>query len=591
VDEGAAGMKVKNIPNLNILWSSLLIEELIRNGVEYFCLSSGSRCAPLALAVAQNPKAKAFVHFDERAMAFHALGYASATGKPVVIITTSGTAVANVFPAVIEASKKKLPLIILTADRPPELRFTGAHQTIDYQPGIFGAFVRWSGDLPCPAQEISPAFVLTTIDQALRKTGTDVKGPAHLNCAFREPLGTQRTHKDFSAYLKPLAVWAKSGQPFTRYAAAKPSVESLNEVADALRGAKSGVIAAGKLGAEDRKAVVVLSEKLGWPIFPDVTSGLRLSAHHKNIIPHFDQILLNGKFVKSFKPDCVIQFGGRMTSKRLGQWLESSPPQSYIMVLNHSLRNDPSHQVTHRVQASAKDFVNAILKNKFKSASSALINHLRRLNAAVEDRIEQYFNQDSTLNEIRAVRLISQLVPAVTNLFLGNSMPIRDVEMFAVADRKDVNVTANRGASGIDGNIASAAGYCAGSAKLTTVVIGDLAFLHDLNALSMIKDLSYPVILVVMNNRGGGIFSFLPVAENNPHFEKFWGTPHDYNFSNAAAQFGLRYASAATTDEFTSAYCSAVQSGHSMVIEVQSDRQENVKEHRKLQERIKKVLN
>lgn len=584
-------MKLSESPNINILWSSLLVEELIRSGVEYFCLSSGSRCAPLALAVANHPGARTFVHFDERAMAFHALGYASATGKPVAVITTSGTAVANLFPAVIEASKKKLPLIILTADRPPELRLTGAHQTIDHQPGIFGSFVRCSVDLPCPTEEINPAFVLTTVDQALHKTRTDVKGPVHLNCAFREPLGLQRTHKNFNACLKPLEAWLKSRETFTKYFIPEISAALTDDVVGVLRKSRNGVIAVGKLNTEeDRRAVLKLAERLGWPVFPDVTSGLRLSAASKNVISYFDQILLSEKFSKSFKPDCIIQFGGRMTSKRFNQWLESSAPQNYVMVLNHSLRNDPSHQVTHRVQASAKDFVSAVLKKRFKAASSALTGRLVRLNRAVDETIERYLHESDALNEIRAARLVSQLVPDGSNLFLGNSMPIRDVEMFGVDSRKNINVTGNRGASGIDGNIASAAGYAAGSGALTTVVIGDLALLYDLNALSMVEGLPELMVIVVMNNRGGGIFSFLPVAEGNVHFEKFWGTPHEYDFSNAAAQFSLGYASVATTEELAAAYRNALKNRQSVIIEIKSDRQKNVEEHRVLQERIKKIL-
>jgi 2-succinyl-5-enolpyruvyl-6-hydroxy-3-cyclohexene-1-carboxylate synthase len=180
-------MNFPKLPNANHLWSSLIIEELIRNGVDYFCLAPGSRSSPLAVAVATNPRAKSFVHFDERALAFHALGYASAPRKACAVITTSGTAAANLFPAVIEASKKKLPLVILTADRPPELRYTGANQTID-QVKMFGDYVRWQFDMPCPTADIPANFVLTTIDQAVFRANGEVKGPVHINCMYREPL-------------------------------------------------------------------------------------------------------------------------------------------------------------------------------------------------------------------------------------------------------------------------------------------------------------------------------------------------------------------------------------------------------------------
>src|SRR3989338_1699783 len=230
--------------NLNQCWSSLIIEELIRNGVEYFCLAPGSRSSPLAVAVATNPRAKSFVHFDERALAFHALGYASATRKTCAVITTSGTAAANLFPAIIEASKKKLPLIILTADRPPESRATGANQTID-QVKIFGEYVRWQFDMPCPTTDIPANFVLTTVDQAVFRANGELKGPVHINCMYREPLVGNR-RESVPAELK---CWQNSRTPYTAYVTAekKLGVDTVNELAQKIRGIKQGIIVVGKL--------------------------------------------------------------------------------------------------------------------------------------------------------------------------------------------------------------------------------------------------------------------------------------------------------------------------------------------------------
>ena len=196
-------MNIHKTPNINYLWTNLIVEEFIRNGVEYFCISPGSRSSPLAMAVAAYPKAKSFVHFDERGTAFHALGYASAAKKPCVLISTSGTAAANMFPAIIEASKKKVPLIVMTADRPPELRFTGGNQTID-QVKIFGDYVRWFFDLPCPTTDIKPEMILTTIDQAVSKSKGELKGPVHINCMFRDPLSPARKEYRRATYLSTL---------------------------------------------------------------------------------------------------------------------------------------------------------------------------------------------------------------------------------------------------------------------------------------------------------------------------------------------------------------------------------------------------
>src|SRR3989338_7351804 len=285
--------------NLNQCWSSLIIEELIRNEVDYFCLAPGSRSASLAVAVAQNSRAKSFVLFDQRALAFHALGYASATRKTCAVITTSGTAAANLFPAIIEASKKKLPLVILTADRPPELRATGANQTID-QVKMFGEYVRWHFDMPCPTTDIPANFVLTTVDQAVFRANGELKGPVHINCMYREPLFEGRDRS--GPVPADLKYWQNARTPYTSYVTAekKLGVDTVNELAQKIRGIKQGIIVVGKLvGPREQKSVLALSEKLNWPVFADVTSGLRLGCTHKNVISYFAQIFLSPRFKKS----------------------------------------------------------------------------------------------------------------------------------------------------------------------------------------------------------------------------------------------------------------------------------------------------
>jgi len=218
-------MEIQKAPNINTLWGEFIIEELIRDGVEFFCLAPGSRSTPLTAAVALNKKAKSFVHFDERGLAFHALGYVSALRKPVALICTSATAAANFLPAIIETSKKKLPLIVLTADRPPELQKSGSDQTID-QIGIYGKYVKWEFNFPCPTTDIRPEFVLTTIDQAVYQAKTGTPGPVHLNCMYREPLAPLGRLQDFSKYVKDLMGWAKSQGPYTSYASPEFSFAS-----------------------------------------------------------------------------------------------------------------------------------------------------------------------------------------------------------------------------------------------------------------------------------------------------------------------------------------------------------------------------
>ncbi len=592
-------------PNLNHLWSSLIIEELIRNGVEYFCLSPGSRSTPLAIAVAENPRAKSFVHFDERGTAFHALGYVSAAQRPAAVITTSATAAANLLPAVVEASKKKLPLIILTADRPPELRAVGANQTID-QIKIFGEYVRFFFDLPCPTTDIPPSFVLTTIDQAVFRANGELKGPVHLNCMFREPLFEKvgnglpvlaaRPRKPFPMELKH---WQNARAPYTSYVTAQKKIDAntINAIARKIHGIKQGIIVAGKLaGAREQKSVLALAEKLNWPVFPDVTSGLRLGCAHKNIISYFDQILLStGKsvtginFQKKLVPvtDFVLHLGGRMTSKRWYDYIERCKPSEYIMVLNHPLRNDPLHGVTLRVQTRIDDFCNALTRKVTQGKANPFLSSLQKLNEKTDRVIEECLGKEPQLSEAAVGRLVTQYIPADTGLFLSNSLPIREMDMYGDPKGKQVMVGANRGASGIDGIVASACGFAAGLRKRVTLLVGDLALLHDLNSLAMLKTAPQPLVIVALNNDGGGIFNFLPVVQFKNGFEKFFGTPHGLNFAAAAQMFDLNYANPQTVEEFVRTCKIALESKTATLIEVTSDRKQNAAVVRGLQEKIR----
>lgn len=618
-------------PNLNSLWGTLIIEELLRNGVEYFCIAPGSRSAPLTAAAALNKRAKTFVHFDERGLAFHALGYVSATQKPAVLICTSGTAVANFLPAVIETSKKKLPLIVLTADRPPELQKTGADQTID-QPGIFGKYAKWEFTFPCPTTEIKPGFILTTIDQAVYQAKSGMPGIVHLNCMFREPLAPVGKDQDFSSYLKSISPWQKYQKPFTKYFIPKTSVRTETaEIAAILNKAKSGVIVAGKLSSSrEQESVLKLARKLHWPVFPDITSGLRLGQRDEHVIHYYGQIL-SGAPPKGGAPsfDCVLHLGGRMTSKWYYQFIESLKPKNYIMVLAHPLRNDPHHWVSERVQSAIGDFCKAILPRLTKRGKNNRLLKLKNLSEKIGKRIgstvidfgviasefaagderspamaglryptkkfslamtrivslrggvlqsdDEAISKDThKLSEIAVARIISRLIPKNSGLFLASSMPIRDMDTFGAPDGAPVIVGSNRGASGIDGTTASAVGFAKGLNRPTTLIIGDLAFLHDINSLAMVKDLKVPLAIIVVNNNGGGIFNFLPIAERKDIFEKYFATPHDLNLSSAGELFGLPYSIAESTLELSRSYELIFLNKKSGIIEVKSERRRNL---------------
>ncbi len=576
-----------------------MVEELVRNGVDYFCISPGSRSSPLSMAVGFNVKASSHVHFDERGTAFHALGYVAATKKPCVLISTSGTAVANMLPAVIEASKKKIPLIILTADRPPEERMTGANQVID-QVKIFGEYVRWHFDIPCPTEEIKPEFILTTINQAIFRARSNPPGPVHLNCMFREPLAPTKSNLNLEHYIRSIKRWLDDDKVYTQYVAPEPTIATndIEPIVEKINAIKSGIIVVGKLGTQqDREGALKLAQALNWPIFPDISSGLRLGENNKNIISYFDQILLSDHFAKHSTVDGVIHLGGRITSKRWYEYIDHHRPKEYLMVLNHPLRNDPTHIVTTRLQTKVNLFCEAIVEKLSQRKENTFLSHLQNANKVVEETINNFLETSSELfetphelSEPEVARLISQLIPKNTGLFLASSLPVREMDMYADFKGNAIEIGANRGASGIDGTIASVCGFTVGLNKSVTLLIGDLAFLYDLNSLAMVKDLKKPLVIVVINNNGGGIFSFLPIAHSNKLFEKFFGTPHNLSFESAAKLFNLNYAQPKTKTEFKNFYQKAVSGKTSTIIEVIANREQNVAIHHDLQKKIAVAL-
>ena len=300
--------------NLNLLWTSLLVEELVRLGIRHFCLSPGSRSAPLAVALARQAGVKVLIAYDERAAAFYALGCARATAEPTVLVCTSGTALAHYLPALIEASQDQVPMLILSADRPPELLDAGANQAIR-QDGLYGNYVRWQLNLPCPSSEIPPQWLLTTVDQAHHRALHPIPGPVHLNLAFREPLDpvNQSIPDD---YLKPIQTWLGQDRPYTHIstsAAIGIDDQLLDSVIELIQQTQTGLLILGRLHGSAREAVIPLANSLGWPVFADVLSDLSLNADLMNLVPHYDQLLADKSFAAACRPETGIQFGIDLT--------------------------------------------------------------------------------------------------------------------------------------------------------------------------------------------------------------------------------------------------------------------------------------
>ncbi len=580
-------MTPSDTPRANRLWATLIVEELIRSGVDFFCVAPGSRSTPLVAALAENEKAESLIHFDERGAAFAALGYARVTGRPAAWITTSGTAVANGLPAVVEAATDGVPMILLTADRPPELRQTGANQTID-QPDIFGDYVRWRFDLPAPEEAVDPAMVLTTADQAVYRARRAPSGPVHLNLMFREPFIPEPENRQ-----EELSVperWSKSGEPYTRYAATRPAVDldEIERLWEALRPVERGLVVAGRLPSRKQgEAVLRLAESLGWPLLPDVGSQIRLGVRSESLVFHYDALLVSEPFKEAHTPEAVLHIGGRAVSKRLEQFLARSRPDPYVVVRENPFRLDPGHRVTHSVETDVLDLCAALAKvaeRRPPASAASWAASWRGASEKVDSYLDRAFEGAEELNEPFVARLISRHVPEGHALVVASSMPIRDLDTYAAANGAIVPVAANRGASGIDGTVATAAGFARGSGRPLTLLIGDLALLHDLSSLAMLRDL--PVVVVVLNNDGGAIFSFLPVACHEEFFEPYFGTPQGVSFEGAAKMFGLAYDLPRTTEEFAQAYQTTHSRYAPTLIEVRTDRAENTELHRKLLSKI-----
>jgi len=579
--------------NVNALWADLVMEEMARLGVDCVCLSSGSRSTPLVSAVAARPEINKIVHYDERGTAFFALGYGLATGRSAMWLTTSGTAVANGLPAVVEAAQSYVPLLLVTADRPPELREVGANQAIR-QVSLFGDYVRWQFDLPCPTPDIAGRMVLTTVDQAVYRAHRAPRGPVHLNCMFREPLAGISDGGDYFPYLEALGGWLTNGRPLSPHGGTQPALDGgvVESVLAVLEKARNPLLIVGRLnGREEMEAAARLARTLGMPVCPDVTSGLRLGLSSPHSIPYYDQMLTSRKAAAALGPDAVLHIGGPITSKRLLTYLQATRPPDYIQVRPYPSRQDPLHRVTLNLECHLVAFCRALSEmNPNTPGAEDWTASWRAANGRVEEVLEGIWRDGQCVSEPWVARHLSEALPDDHGLFLGNSMPVRDMDAYGAASGATRVVAANRGASGVDGTVASAAGFAYGLEKPVTLLIGDVALLHDLNSLSLLRSRRSRVVVVVLNNNGGGIFHFLPVAAQTDIFETYFGTPHNLGFESAAALYGLHYVRAETCDAFVSAYREAIEADDSAIIEIPSDRRRNVEVHGEIQAAVARAL-
>jgi 2-succinyl-5-enolpyruvyl-6-hydroxy-3-cyclohexene-1-carboxylate synthase len=574
--------------NRNTALASALVEELARCGVRRAVLAPGSRSTPLAVALWRQPAIEVAVIVDERSAGYFALGAAQAAGRPAAVLCTSGTAAANLHPAVCEADEAGVPLIVLTADRPPELRGIGAGQTVD-QLKLYGSSVRWFCEVG--THEADDTGLLHFRSVACRAyaaaRGEPRPGPVHLNVAWRDPLAPEPRPEEVTA-TSPLALEGRGERPLTAVASEPPLAERalIDELAERVSRAPRGLIVAGRQPDPGLAGpVAALAERAGYPILAEPTSQLRLGDHDRGLVVWpYDAIARLGP--PSLEPELVIRFGDMPTSKALRQWLASLRGLRQVVVDPAFGWNEPSTQAETIVRAQPRSLARGLaerLAGGEEEWRAAWLEAGRGAAAAIEAELQAL--EEPSEPGVHAA--LAELYADGELVYTASSMPIRDQEAFLPSAATQVRFLCNRGANGIDGLISSGIGAAAASGRPAWIVTGDLGLYHDMNGLAALGAAGVPVRIVVLNNDGGGIFEFLSQAERvkRPEFEALLGTPLGLDPARIAAVYDLPHARVERLDRLS------VAAGQgTALIEVRVDRQRNVELHRRIAERVGEAL-
>lgn len=572
--------------NPNTQWASVLADELARGGLRAVCLAPGSRSTPLALAFAGRPEIRLYRHLDERSAGFFALGLAQATGRPVALVCTSGTAAANFFPAIIEAYHACVPLLVLTADRPPELRQSGANQTID-QIKMFGDQVRWAVETPVP-QDDAPPVVLrhlrTLAARALAMAAGPPRGPVHINMPFRKPLEPDRGASAKGG--APAVAASPTDRPYTRVLRGRlePKDDQTDLAAEALAGRRGVIICGpGCPGGDFPAAVAELGARLSWPVLADPLSGVRHGAHVAGggILGGYG-LWLPALAARLPQLEAVVRFGAVPTSASLSAWLDEDDPAVHIHIREDGQWADDLHRTHTLIAADAALFCRRLVAALAGRPTLPSAGWMATL-AAAEDRtwttLERAIPQLGLFDGGAIARVLAGL-PNDAVVFAGNSMPVRYVDAFDRPTTHAIDIYGNRGASGIDGNVSTALGLAAATGRPVVALLGDITFYHDLNGLLAIRQHHLTnITFVVTNNDGGGIFRRLPIARHDPPFTELFLTPHGLTFAHAAALYGLEYVPVLNAGELETAVANA-QTPNARLVEVITDGAADLEHHR-----------
>jgi 2-succinyl-5-enolpyruvyl-6-hydroxy-3-cyclohexene-1-carboxylate synthase len=547
-----------------------MLDEFARCGMEHACTCPGSRNTPIVLSIANEQRLQAWSHIDERSAGFFALGAAKASGRPVAVTCTSGTAAANLMPAVIEAHEAGVPLILLTADRPPELRDVGAGQTID-QIKLYGGAVKWFVELGVPdATPERLRWVRALACRAYWTAASGRPGPVHINIPLREPLVLEQP----LPIDEPGGGGKPHGHPWLVQEASGPATPAAIPRRHEFR---RTVFVVGDLGPNPGlgRKVADFAARARVPLLADPLSGARSGPA---AIAHFDLMLRDRALAEQLAPDVICRIGELPTSKPLRTWIASSEQAHHILFAPDERWSDPSARVTQRIVGSLDDLLDRVEGDEVVPDDSDWLDRWARADSVVAHAIAEPL-MAAGLSEPATVTALGQFLPPDATLFVGASMPIRDVEEFFPALREPPRVMANRGANGIDGTVSSAFGVAAASAGEVVLVLGDLTLAHDIGGLLAARRLGLKLTIVVINNDGGGIFNFLPVSSQGAVFEQHIATPAGLEFAHAAALYGCRHEPVASFDEFTGALMSALGGGETTIIEVRTERVANRQLH------------
>lgn len=567
-------------PNRNTLWAEILVDELLANGVDAVCIAPGSRSTPLTVAAANADDLTVYTHLDERSASYFALGRSRRCGSPTALICTSGTAAANFHPAVMEANEGRVPLIVLTADRPPELQDSGANQTTDQQ-RLYGGAVRYHRTLPEPAPEPRKLRSLRVIaSQAVYSATTVPPGPVHLNVPFRKPLEPIAVDGDVPESLgahHPEAVSGRDG-PFveTTRGRTELTTEQIGSLAERLDDADRGLIVCGPANSPtpEREELALLAQETGFPVLADPLSGHRFG-HSQAEIPiagGYDSYLENADWPE---PEIVLRFGGSPTSKVLRKYLRAVDAKQ-ILVDPAGAWREAEFTATDLVVADPTVLAKAVTTGSLSTGDA-------RYRERFESMEERYWSivretVESEWFEGAIAHVVARSLPDPSTCFVSNSMPVRDFDRFAAPRGTTVTMLGNRGVSGIDGIVSSGLGAKSAVDEPLVLVLGDLAFYHDMNGLLALERFDLDVTIVLIDNDGGGIFHKLPIESFDPPFTSQFRTPHGLDFSPVGDLYDFAFERARDIDEFTDFFEDSVGSEGTDLVSVQFDAEHS---HRK----------